>query len=106
MIEFKADCGHTVRARDEDGGGVVRCSYCGKPAPVPENNADDLDFLFTDVEQDGTDGKPGKKRRGRTARAPKRKKAPGEFNRGIGDRVVHVLLVMGMIREQEVSQDE
>jgi len=80
MIEFKADCGHTVRARDEDGGGVVRCSYCGKPASVPENNADDLDFLFTDVEQGGVDGKPGKKRRGRAPRAPKRKKAPSEFN--------------------------
>ncbi len=31
--------------------------------------------------------------------------APREFNRGIGDRVVHVLLVLGMIREQEASQD-
>ncbi len=51
MIEFKAECGHTVRARDEDAGGRVRCSYCGREADVPDqNDAGDLDFLFQDVE--------------------------------------------------------
>lgn len=50
MIEFKAECGHTVRAKDEDAGGVVRCSYCGRTAAVPENEKGDLSFLFRDVE--------------------------------------------------------
>lgn len=50
MIEFKADCGHTVRAKDEDAGRVVRCSYCGRPAGVPDEKASDgLDFLFHDL---------------------------------------------------------
>jgi translation initiation factor IF-2 len=35
MIEFKAECGHTVRAKNEDAGQAVRCSYCGKAAKVP-----------------------------------------------------------------------
>lgn len=78
MIEFKADCGHTVRARDEDSGGVVRCSYCGRTTSVPEEMGDELDFLFRDVEQQE---KPEKKRRKsrRPARAPK-KRPPGAFN--------------------------
>lgn len=80
MIEFKAECGHTVRARDEDGGGVVRCSYCGKPANVPEGSGDDLDFLFNDVEQDSNEPKRAKRRRGKFKRAAKRTGAQGEFN--------------------------
>lgn len=80
MIEFKADCGHTVRARDEDGGGVVRCSYCGKPANVPEGSGGDLDFLFNDVEQNSDESKRGKRRRGKSKRAAKRIGARGEFN--------------------------
>ena len=80
MIEFKAECGHTVRARDEDGGGVVRCSYCGKPANVPEGSGDDLDFLFNDVEQDSIESKGGKRLRGKSKRAAKRMRARGEFN--------------------------
>ena len=80
MIEFKAECGHTVRARDEDGGGVVRCSYCGKPANVPEGTGDDLDFLFNDVEQDSDEPKHSKRRRGKSKRAVKRMGAQGEFN--------------------------
>ena len=51
MIEFKAECGHTVRARDEDAGGVIRCSYCGRNAKVPDNLDSDLDFLFQDLDQ-------------------------------------------------------
>ncbi len=51
MIEFKAECGHTVRARDEDAGGAVRCSYCGRNAAVPDNVATDLDFLLGELEQ-------------------------------------------------------
>lgn len=53
MIEFKAECGHTVRARDEDSGGVVRCSYCGRNAAVPDNAASDLDYLFREIEETG-----------------------------------------------------
>lgn len=51
MIEFKATCGHTIRTKDEDAGGRVRCSYCGKEADVPGTHGDDLDFLLSDVEQ-------------------------------------------------------
>ncbi len=78
MIEFKAECGHTVRAKDEDAGGVVRCSYCGKPANVPENTGDDLEFLFDDVQQTDEVGRK-RKRSGRGLFA-KRKRRPGEFN--------------------------
>lgn len=52
MIEFKAECGHTVRARDEDAGAVVRCSYCGKNAKVPEDAERDLDALFRELQHD------------------------------------------------------
>jgi hypothetical protein len=50
MIEFKAECGHTVRARDEDAGGSVRCSYCGRPANVPQNDGDGLDLLLRETD--------------------------------------------------------
>jgi len=62
MIEFKAECGHTVRAKDDDAGGMVRCSYCGKEAAVPDEKADDFDFLFQDIQQE-SDGRPRKRRR-------------------------------------------
>lgn len=62
MIEFKAECGHTVRARDEDAGGVVRCSYCGRNAAVPETRGDDLDFLLRDVEQSIAASVPSRRR--------------------------------------------
>jgi len=61
MIEFKAECGHTIRAKDEHAGGVVRCSYCGYKASVPDTRSDDLDFLLKDVEQP-TDGEEGARR--------------------------------------------
>jgi len=59
MIEFKAECGHTVRAKDEDAGGVVRCSYCGRNAGVPDTNDTDLSFLFRDIETPPEQGKKG-----------------------------------------------
>ncbi len=59
MIEFKAECGHTVRAKDEDAGGVVRCSYCGRNADVPDTNDSDLSFLFRDVETPAEETKKG-----------------------------------------------
>ncbi|MGB0716960.1 MAG: hypothetical protein ACPGXK_13850, partial [Phycisphaerae bacterium] len=55
-----------VRARDENAGGVVRCSYCGKESTVPENREDDLDFLFEDLEQgEAESGKRKPKKRTR-----------------------------------------
>ena len=53
MIEFKANCGHTVRARDEDAGGAVRCSYCGKTVSVPDPAAGNLDYLFNELPAQG-----------------------------------------------------
>jgi len=82
MIEFKADCGHTVRARDEDAGGVVRCSYCGRNAGVPEGTSADLDFLFSEV-RPAAEPEPGGRRRPRRRVQPafgRAKKRPGEFN--------------------------
>jgi hypothetical protein len=82
MIEFKAECGHTVRARDEEAGGVVRCSYCGRNAGVPESANADLDFLFNEVQQTAepvTGGRRRKRRREKPLFA-RGKKPPGEFN--------------------------
>jgi hypothetical protein len=64
MIEFKGECGHTVRARDEDAGSIVRCTYCGRNASVPETRGDDLDFLFRDVEQSIAASVPSRRRFG------------------------------------------
>ena len=79
MIEFKAECGHTVRAKDEDAGGVVRCSYCGRRAAVPESREDTLEFLFKDAESaSGPPAPPISKRTRKrlfARRAEKRKKA-------------------------------
>ncbi len=51
MIVFKAECGHTVRAKDEEAGGVVRCSYCGRNASVPDAADGGLDYLLSEIEQ-------------------------------------------------------
>jgi len=82
MIEFKADCGHTVRAKDEDAGRVVRCSYCGRAANVPDQKAGDgLDFLFTDLQSQSAPTAaqriPVQRRKGLFSRKARR---PGEFN--------------------------
>jgi len=54
MIEFKGDCGHLIRARDEDAGKLVRCSYCGREAVVARPvRADDPSALLDEVEQTG-----------------------------------------------------
>ncbi len=53
MIEFKGECGHTIRARDEDAGKIVRCSYCGREALVTREAHDELEGLFNEVEQTG-----------------------------------------------------
>lgn len=58
MIEFKADCGHTIRAKDQDAGKVVRCSYCGRTATVPDEGGenDGLEFLLSEVERASEEG--------------------------------------------------
>lgn len=82
MIEFKAECGHTVRAKDEDAGGAVRCSYCGRNAAVPDNANRDLDFLFNEVQpQAEAETAPQRRRRRKRAKLlAKPPRRPGEFN--------------------------
>ncbi|MGD2109702.1 MAG: hypothetical protein PVI86_09950 [Phycisphaerae bacterium] len=82
MIEFKAECGHTVRAKDEDAGGVVRCSYCGRKSTVPDEGDGDLDFLFADVESGGGKSAPAGRRRPRRSRRlfGRRARPKGPFN--------------------------
>ena len=79
MIEFKAECGHTVRAKDEDAGGVVRCSYCGRNAGVPDSHEDDLEFLFRDTGEDSTPV-PGSPRKRKRRFFSKRARTPGQFD--------------------------
>jgi len=78
MIEFKAECGHTVRAKDDDVGSVVRCSYCGRDATVPDAREDELEFLFREAEggDGGFDPRGRKRRRGLRLFAKRRR--PGE----------------------------
>lgn len=75
MIEFKAECGHTVRVKEEDAGGAVRCSYCGRSATIPGTRDDNLDFLFRDTDQHETLPDPpqagGGRRRGIFSRRPR-----------------------------------
>ncbi len=73
MIEFKADCGHTVRAKDEDAGKVVRCAYCGREAQVPQDEQDELDFLFSPAEADDSASSAAVKAHG----APSRRRSSG-----------------------------
>ena len=79
MIEFKAECGHTVRAKDEDAGGVVRCSYCGRNAGVPDSHEDDLEFLFRDTGEDST-SRPGIPRTPKRRFFNKRARTSGQFD--------------------------
>lgn len=65
MIEFKAECGHKLRAKDEDAGDLVRCSYCGRQATVPGGGRDDLEFLFRDVQQPAEAADPRRRKRRR-----------------------------------------
>ncbi len=81
MIEFKAECGHTVRAKDEDAGGVVRCSYCGRNAPVPENRNADLDFLLSELPSSTEPATGGVRRRRRRWQLFRRRaRVPGRFD--------------------------
>jgi len=44
MIEFRATCGHSVRAKDSDAGNAVKCTYCGQmvQVPYPDDASDEL----------------------------------------------------------------
>ncbi|MFQ5491210.1 MAG: hypothetical protein ACE5GE_10845 [Phycisphaerae bacterium] len=85
MIEFKAECGHTIRAKDEDEGKVVRCSYCGKTTQVPSKDEDEIDSLFSDMAEGDAGGtvsagqriKPRRHRRSRTSSIAK---SSSDFN--------------------------
>lgn len=81
MIEFKAECGHAVRARDEDAGGTVRCSYCGRNASVPIQGDRDLEYLFSAVEQAPQEDDKARRRRMRNERRTKKTpKGPTSFS--------------------------
>jgi hypothetical protein len=51
MIEFRAACGHSIRAREEDAGKTVTCNFCGATIQVPDSTGSALDYLFTEVEE-------------------------------------------------------
>lgn len=74
MIEFKGDCGHLIRARAEDVGKVVRCSYCGKEAVVvrPGSSGDPEENLLDAVEQTGVFDAEATKAQRRSHRERKR----------------------------------
>lgn len=103
MIEFKAECGHTVRARDEDKGKPVRCSYCGRVAKVPdEQQRDDIDFLLRDIEQTTPPEEPAPRRkRGRFAKTSARFAGGGrrvEFNPlGVVLRMVYAAVLLSIV---------
>jgi hypothetical protein len=79
MIEFKAECGHTVRAKDDEAGGLVRCSYCGKSSNVPQGPDEALDSLFDELEHSSSAVAKAGAAAARGAR-PKRGRRPGAFN--------------------------
>ena len=51
MIEFRASCGHSIRAREDDAGKTVTCNFCGASVQVPDSTGSALDYLFTEVEE-------------------------------------------------------
>ncbi len=57
---------------------MVRCSYCGKPAEVPDTTGDELDFLFSDVQQ--TEESAAQRKRGAKWGVFTRRRRSGEFN--------------------------
>jgi|CXWL01.1.fsa_nt_gi hypothetical protein len=84
MIEFKANCGHTVRARDEDAGGAVRCSYCGKTVAVPDPAAGNLDYLFNELPAQGPEETSRSRKWRKKLKAIKRQSKPGETGNPFG----------------------
>jgi hypothetical protein len=104
MIEFKAECGHTVRAKDDDEGKVVRCSYCGRETQVPSKDDDDLNFLFSEVEK-GSEEKtmsPRQRRRAMrkgTLNKRRSRKGPDPFNVALKmgyAAIIIIVLIVGI----------
>ncbi len=82
MIEFKAECGHTVRARDEDVGLIVCCRYCDTEVTVPDPQAGDLDYLLNHVEQTEKMSEEEQRRTTRRSRSmfSRRGRTPGSMD--------------------------
>jgi hypothetical protein len=79
MIEFKGQCGHIIRARDEDAGKVVRCPYCGRDAAVAAPAGDEAGALLDAVERTGHFDAVATRQGQKQARTnQKRKAATGE----------------------------
>lgn len=74
VIEFKGECGHTIRAKDEDEGKYVHCGYCGAEAQVPGKSNGQLDELFDRLAEgeETEEGTPRKKRRWGTKRGARK----------------------------------
>jgi len=51
VIEFRASCGHSIRAREDDAVKTVTCNFCGASAQAPDPTGSALDYLFTEVEE-------------------------------------------------------
>lgn len=49
MIEFRAECGHTVRARNEDAGEMIHCAYCGRRTKVPAAGKGELGSVLAET---------------------------------------------------------
>lgn len=50
MIEFKADCGHTIRVEDRHAGKIVKCAYCGREVETPTPHKTASDILLAEVD--------------------------------------------------------
>ena len=103
MIEFKGECGHTIRARDEDAGKVVRCSYCGREALVTQEAHDELDALFDEVEETGVYDPQATKvgqrahrstQRGKTPAAARKRAAPGFDPFAVALKMTYVAVII------------
>lgn len=98
MIEFKANCGHTVRARDEDAGGAVRCSYCGKTVAVPDPAAGNLDYLFNEIPAQGPEEAAPRRWRKKNKAAKLPPKSTSEIDPfGIALRLCYFALLLVII---------
>lgn len=102
MIEFKGECGHTIRARDEDAGKAVRCSYCGKESQVVVKPTDGLDGLLDQVERTGEldpEATKAERRRHRAQLRAKRRQAgaPDPFDIIKKMVLVAAAIILGII---------
>jgi hypothetical protein len=72
MIEFKAQCGHSVRAKDSDAGKMVKCRYCGRVVQVPLADNGKLEALLGEPDAARPTATPKPGARYRQPRAPTR----------------------------------